>query len=155
MAMASAVEGRYPYLDHRVVEFGAKLPLALKMKVLDEKHLLRRVAKGLVPDSIQRRRKQPYRAPDGKSFATANWNDLGDILSSHNVKEAGVFNPHAVTALLTKFRSGRPTSTKDNMALVGVLSTQMLIEMFLNRRSPIALSHMMTNAQPMSMQRAS
>jgi len=135
MAMASAVEGRYPFLDYRVVEFGARLPPALKMKVLDEKHLLRQAARGLIPDSVQRRRKQPYRAPDGKSFVTKKWGYLEDILGSDKVREAGVFRPQAIAALLTKFRSGRPTSTRDNMALIGVLSTQILAEMFLSRRA--------------------
>jgi asparagine synthase (glutamine-hydrolysing) len=133
VAMASAVEGRYPFLDYRVVEFGAKLPPALKMKVLDEKHLLRQVAKGLVPDSIQSRRKQPYRSPDGKSFMTNKGSYLEAILTPEKLRKAGVFNPHTVAALLAKFKSGRPTSTKDNMALVGVISTQMIIEMFVNR----------------------
>lgn len=135
MAMASAVEGRYPFLDYRVVEFGAKLPPVLKMKVLNEKHLLRQVAKGLVPDSIQRRHKQPYRAPDGKSFVTRKWSYFEDALSPESVRQAGIFNTHAVAALVTKFKSGRPTSTRDNMALVGVVSTQMLVDMFINRQA--------------------
>jgi asparagine synthase (glutamine-hydrolysing) len=141
MAMASGVEGRYPFLDYRVVEFGAKLSPMLKMKVLDEKHLLRRVAKGLVPESIRRRRKQPYRAPDGKSFISGKRSHFDDILSFDNVQNAGVFNARAVTALLAKFASGRPTSTKDNMAILGILSTQMAIEMFIRRRSPSSLGH--------------
>lgn len=141
MAMASAVEGRYPFLDYRVVEFGAKLPPALKMKVLDEKHLLRRVAKGLIPDSVQRRHKQPYRAPDGKSFVTKKWGYLEDMLSPERVRKAGIFDPHAIAALLNKFRNGRTTSTRDNMALVGALSTQLLVEMFLNHQAVTELCH--------------
>jgi asparagine synthase (glutamine-hydrolysing) len=141
MAMASAVEGRYSFLDHRVVEFGAKLPPTLKMKVLDEKHLLRQIAGGLVPPSIQRRHKQPYRAPDGKSFVTKEWRYLEDVLSPEKVRAAGVFDPRGVASLLTKFKSGRGTSTKDNMALVGVVSTQMLVEMFINRQAVTGLSH--------------
>jgi asparagine synthase (glutamine-hydrolysing) len=144
MAMANAVEGRYPFLDYRVVEFGAKLSPRLKMKVLDEKHLLRRASKGIVPDSIQRRRKQPYRAPDGKSFFTTGWDPLLDILSPEKVQQAGVFKPSAVAALLTKFANGRATSTKDNMALIGILSVQYLLEMFVNRQSVTALSDMST-----------
>jgi asparagine synthase (glutamine-hydrolysing) len=135
MAMASAVEGRYPFLDYRVVEFGAKLSPTLKMKVLDEKYLLRQVAKGLVPDSIQRRHKQPYRAPDGKSFVAKKCDYFEAALSPEKVRQAGVFDPHAVSALVTKFKSGRPTSTKDNMALVGVVSTQLLVEMFIGRQA--------------------
>jgi asparagine synthetase B (glutamine-hydrolysing) len=44
MAMAHSVEGRYPFLNYRVVEFGAKLPLRLKMKVLNQKYLLKRAS---------------------------------------------------------------------------------------------------------------
>ena len=66
MAMAHSVEGRYPFLDYRVVEFAAKLPSNMKMKVLNQKYLLKRAFAGLIPESITRRPKQPYRAPDGK-----------------------------------------------------------------------------------------
>ena len=111
----------------------------MKMKVLDEKHLLRRVATGLVPASIQRRRKQPYRAPDGKSFVTEKWGYVEDLLSSESVRKAGIFNPQSVAALFTKFKNGRVISTRDNMALVGILSTQMLNEMFVDCQSVPAL----------------
>jgi asparagine synthase (glutamine-hydrolysing) len=68
MAMAHSVEGRFPFLDHRVVEFASKLPVSLKMKVLNEKYLLKRCADGLIPPSIAKRHKQPYRAPEAGSF---------------------------------------------------------------------------------------
>ena len=68
MAMAHSVEGRYPFLDHRVVEFAAKLPARVKMKVLDEKHILKRAVADLIPESVTRRKKQPYRAPDAVSL---------------------------------------------------------------------------------------
>ncbi len=140
MAMAHGVEGRYPFLDHRVVEFGAKLPPRLKMKVLDQKHLLKRAASGLVPRSIQARHKQPYRAPDGKSFMGAAGNYLDEALSTEKIAQRGIFNPQSVAALVAKFKSGRANSTRDNMALVGILSTQLLIEQFVDRRSADAFS---------------
>ena len=52
MAMAHSVEGRYPFLDHRVVRFAPALPPRLKMKVLNAKYLLKRSAAGLVPERI-------------------------------------------------------------------------------------------------------
>ena len=134
MAMAHAVEGRYPFLDFRVVEFAAKLPPRLKMKVLDEKHLLKQAANGLIPESIQKRYKQPYRAPDGNSFFRSTGNYLEEMLSPEKIKREGIFNPQTVAALVAKFKSGRATSTKDNMALVGILSTEILLERFMNRR---------------------
>jgi asparagine synthase (glutamine-hydrolysing) len=137
MAMAHSVEGRYPFLDYRVVEFAAKLPPNLKMKVLDQKHLLKRAANGLIPESIQKRYKQPYRAPDGKSFFASTGNYAQDILSAEKIKRDGVFNPEAVAALVAKFESERASSVKDDMALVGILSTQLMLEQFIHRREPI------------------
>src|SRR5262249_6541644 len=52
MTMGHSVEGRFPFLDHRVIEFAGKLSPRMKMRVLDEKHLLKRAAKGLVPPQV-------------------------------------------------------------------------------------------------------
>lgn len=133
MAMAHSVEGRYPFLDYRVVSFAAKLPARLKMKVLDQKHLLKRAFKGLIPESIVRRPKQPYRAPDGKSFFTGSPQEyVSDLLSIKSVTDSGLFDPQAVSALVRKFRSGHASGVKDNMALVGVLSTQLVHHQFIH-----------------------
>lgn len=134
MAMAHAVEGRYPFLDHRVVEFATKLPSNLKMKVLDQKHLLKQAVKGLIPESIRTRHKQPYRAPDGKSFFNHKGSYVEDTLSPTRIKQDGIFDPRATGALLQKFRSGRETGVKDNMALIGILSTTLLIDRFVRER---------------------
>jgi asparagine synthase (glutamine-hydrolysing) len=132
MAMAHSVETRYPFLDYRVVEFAAKLHPTLKMHVLNEKYLLKRAAKDIVPDSIISRPKQPYRAPDGKSFFGREARDYVDeLLAPETVTRDGLFQSRSVATLLSKFRSGRAIGTKDNMALVGILSTQMLVHKFL------------------------
>jgi asparagine synthase (glutamine-hydrolysing) len=131
VAMAHSVEGRFPFLDHRVVEFAARLPPPLKMKVLDEKHLLKRCAEGLVPPSVRKRPKQPYRAPEGKSFFGGRPLEYVDaLLSPKRIDQDGIFNPFAVQKLVGKFRQGRAVGIKDNMALVGVLSTQLVVEQF-------------------------
>jgi asparagine synthase (glutamine-hydrolysing) len=137
MAMANGVEGRFPFLDHRVVEFANGLHPSLKMKALTEKYLLKRAARGLVPDTIIRRKKQPYRAPDATSFlgpqSTPDYVD--ELLSERRLRADGVFNPSAVQYLVTKIRAGRAIGVKDNMALVGILSTQLLIERFIRTHS--------------------
>jgi asparagine synthase (glutamine-hydrolysing) len=133
MAMANSVEGRYPFLDHRVVEFAAKLSPHLKMKVLDQKHLLKRASRGLIPSSILKRHKQPYRAPDGKSFFGKTGTYVQDMLSEERVKRDGIFDSRSVGSLLAKFKAGRASSVKDNMALIGILSTQILLDEFIHR----------------------
>jgi asparagine synthase (glutamine-hydrolysing) len=130
MLMAHSVEGRFPFLDADVVALANSLPPALKLRVLDEKHVLKRAAADLVPASVIRRPKQPYRAPDALSFvgpATPPWVD--EVLSPAAVTRAGVFQPSAVEALWRKCRAhggAGQFSNADNMALVGVLSTQLL-----------------------------
>ncbi len=69
MLMAHSVEGRFPFLDRQVAALAESLPPAYKLRVLDEKHVLKRAAAALVPPSILERKKQPYRAPDALSFA--------------------------------------------------------------------------------------
>ncbi|HJS66405.1 MAG TPA: asparagine synthase (glutamine-hydrolyzing) [Nitrospiraceae bacterium] len=134
MAMAHAVEGRYPFLDHRVVEFATTVPVGLKMKVLDQKHLLKQAVKGLIPESIRTRHKQPYRAPDGRSFFGHKDCYVQEALSPARIKEDGIFDPTATGALVEKFQSGRDTGMKDNMALIGILSTTLLIDQFIRGR---------------------
>jgi asparagine synthase (glutamine-hydrolysing) len=136
MAMAHGVEGRYPFLDHRVVEFAAALPPRMKMRGLDEKHILKRAAAGLVPPAVLARTKQPYRAPDAKCFLspTGGGNALEyveELLSPQRIRDDGVFQPEAVQRLLQKVRRGLSIGVKDNMALVGILSTQLVIDRFL------------------------
>jgi asparagine synthase (glutamine-hydrolysing) len=134
MLMAHSVEGRYPFLDVDLVELANSLPASYKLHGMDEKHVLKRVAIGLVPDEIIRRPKQPYRAPAAVSFvgdAAPDW--VAEVLSERAVKEAGVFDPMSVGRLWRKCRShpsDEPFSNADDMALVGVLSTGLLFEQF-------------------------
>ena len=134
VAMAHGVELRSPFLDHRVVAFAAALPPTLKMRVLDEKHVLKRAAAGLIPPSIAARTKQPYRAPEGTSFFGDTVPDYVEaLLAPDRVARDGIFDATAVARLTAKFRERRAIGIKDGMALVGVLSTQLLIHHFVER----------------------
>jgi asparagine synthase (glutamine-hydrolysing) len=130
MLMGHSVEGRFPFLDAQVVELANALPPAHKLRGLDEKHVLKRAAAGLVPEEVLRRPKQPYRAPDALSFVgdgAPAW--IGEVLSPAAVAAAGVFEPRAVERLWRKCQAsggGEQFSNADNMALCGVLSTGLL-----------------------------
>lgn len=130
MLMANSVEGRFPFLDRDVIELAASLPAFYKLRALDEKHVLKRAARDLVPTSILRRPKQPYRAPDALSFVMRNapaW--VEDMMSEPALREAGIFDLHAIRALWQKCQAraeNHQFSNTDNMAVVGVLSTQLL-----------------------------
>ena len=59
MGMANSIEGRYPFLDHRVIEFCMKLHPDLKLNGLNEKYLLKKMMKGLLPDQILKGQNKP------------------------------------------------------------------------------------------------
>jgi asparagine synthase (glutamine-hydrolysing) len=137
VAMAHSVEGRYPFLDHRVVQFAAGLPPRFKMKVLNEKYLLKQVFGDLVPASVRKRPKQPYRAPDAISFfdtatGKARHDYVDELLGSDCIRAQGIFDPNAVQKLVAKAKAGRASSFVDNAAIVGILSTQLLIHQFVD-----------------------
>ncbi|MDQ0136485.1 asparagine synthase (glutamine-hydrolyzing) [Neorhizobium galegae] len=131
MAMAHGIEGRFPFLDHRLVEFASRLAPGMKLKGLDEKHILRRVAKDVLPDVIAKRPKQPYRAPDSRSFAGNNEQAyVGEMLGEQAISASGLFNPRAVAKLHQKCRTQPVSGFRDNAAFVGILSTQLWLKGF-------------------------
>jgi asparagine synthase (glutamine-hydrolysing) len=133
MAMAHSVEGRFPFLDDRVVRLASSLPSRLKMKVLNEKYLLKLCAKDLIPPQVTKRSKQPYRAPEAKSFfGGEKFEYVQELLDPENIRKGGLFNPVAVGKLVDKVRTSRDLGIKDNMALVGILSTQLVVEQFID-----------------------
>lgn len=130
VAMANSIEGRFPYLDHRLVEFASRLPPSWKIRGLTEKYLLRRALADLLPADIVQRTKQPYRAPDSQSFFDDGQplDYVADLLSGDRIRDAGYFDPAAVGKLFDKCRAGRATGFADNQAFVGVLSTMLVHE---------------------------
>ncbi|HLJ50806.1 MAG TPA: asparagine synthase (glutamine-hydrolyzing) [Bryobacteraceae bacterium] len=126
VAMAHSVEGRFPFLDHRVAEFASRLPSHLKIRALREKYLLKTCARGLVPESIRRRPKQPYRAPEAAALTGTEY--VPELLSQDCIHKGGLFNAAAVERLTSKTLTG----IGDNMAFVGILSTQILIDQFIH-----------------------
>jgi asparagine synthase (glutamine-hydrolysing) len=132
VAMGNSVEVRLPFLDPRVVAFAARIPPRLKMKVLTEKYILKCCAAGVVPESVRTRHKQPYRAPQGNCFVQAGAPEyVGELLSPERLRQDGIFCPDAVGKLRQKFQAGRGISVQDNMALVGIVSSQLLIDQYL------------------------
>ncbi len=127
MAMAHAVEGRFPFLDHRVVEYANMLPARLKLRGLREKHILRVAMSRHLPETIANRPKQPYRSPDAESFfGKAQPEYVREMLSEDAIRQTGLFDVPAVAKLVEKCEAGRASGFRDNMALVGVLSAQLL-----------------------------
>ena len=140
MLMANSVEGRFPYLDHRVIEFANALDPRLKMRVLDEKFLLKRAMAPQLPPGIVARKKQPYRSPDSQAFETGDCGFVEDALSEESLRRAGYFDPRRVQLLWRKVRSGRAVSYRDSMTFIGVLSTQVWHGLFVEGVTPGSLA---------------
>ena len=132
VSLAHSVEGRVPYLDHRVIEFANSLSPRYKLRGLNEKVLLRRALGGKLPQAIVNRVKQPYRAPDSRCFFEGGrpLPYVQELMSPESVRRSGYFRPEALERLLEKCRAGRALGAGDNMAFVGVLSTLLLHEQF-------------------------
>lgn len=134
MLMANSVEGRFPFLDHRVIEFASRLPPHLKMKALNEKYLLKKAVGRYLPDDIINRYKQPYRSPDIAAFFSGPLPDyVEELLGEEALRRSGYFDPQRVLRLIEKIRRGRAIGAKDNMAFIGVLSTQIWHHLFVER----------------------
>lgn len=139
MAMAHGVEGRYPFLDHRLFEFSAALPTGSRLRGLKEKEILRRWAKRILPASISGRPKQPYRAPDAAAFFGPGAPAYVDnLLSPAALTSAGVWSPGAVEGLVRRCREGKASAIRENQAFMAILSTQLWHRQFLHAgaRSP-------------------
>ncbi len=135
VAMAHSIEGRFPFLDHRVMEFCARLPLHYKIRGLNEKYILKECMKDLLPPAIVKRSKQPYLAPDSKSFffngSTPDY--VEELLSEGCIRKYGYFEPQAVRFLINKCKKGGALGFKDNMAFVGILTMQLTHRLFIEK----------------------
>ncbi len=142
MAMGHSIEGRYPFLDHRIVEFANNLPLDQKLYGLTEKWLLRRMGRKYLPETIWKRPKRPYRAPIHRSFFGERTPEyVRELLGEKALTDAGLFQPRAVLQLTQKAQGGANLSESDDMALVGILSTQLVFHQFVQgfmQRKPVS-----------------
>jgi len=143
MLMAHSVEGRFPFLDRDVLEFCHALPTQYMLRLLDEKHILKKVARGKVPPAILGRPKQPYRAPDAMSFLVPGAPDYVEQLFGRDALDrGGIIDSRLGRAVYEKCRriaqrdgASALMSNADNMAFVGILSSQLLHSIFIEQDS--------------------
>ena len=128
MSMAHSVEGRYPFLDHRVVDMLFKVDDNFKLRGLNQKYLLKKGFANDIPGSIINRSKRPYMSPDLKSFHLNSklTDNASFFLNEQLIKDYQIFNPKWVTRFLTKFSKGVPENIgyRDNMIITFILSAQ-------------------------------
>jgi asparagine synthase (glutamine-hydrolysing) len=100
MAMAHSLEGRAPLLDHRLVEFAARLPADLRLRRGRGKYLLRRVAARWLPPDVLAKPKQGFAVPLDAWFRGALRALAADTFASRAFRERGLIRASAAQALL-------------------------------------------------------
>src|SRR5512134_2173089 len=107
MSMAVSLETREPLLDHRLLEFAARVPASLKLRGKTRKYLLRRVLENRVPRSILQRGKQGFAVPVAEWLRGPLAGMTDALLFDGRLRSRGLFDDAAVARLWSEHRTGR------------------------------------------------
>ncbi len=133
MSMGHSVEARHPFLDYRMVEFCNHLPDDEKLHGLTEKWILKRLASKLLPESIWKKGKKPYRAPINQCFFKRTPDYIEELVSEKSIDECSYFNTKAVMAMVNKASSSSNLGEVDSMAVAGIISLLLLNQLFIKK----------------------
>ncbi|VAX20952.1 Asparagine synthetase [glutamine-hydrolyzing] [hydrothermal vent metagenome] len=136
VAMANSVEIRFPFLDHRLIEFMAKVPSRYKIFGMNEKFLLKKSYRDVLPPNIINRSKHPYRAPIKQSLLDNNNAEIfKKYCSIDSIENTGIFDEIKTEKLFKKLTRFENPNEWDNMALTGIFSTQVIYDKFVRPTS--------------------
>jgi asparagine synthase (glutamine-hydrolysing) len=127
VAMAHSLEIRLPYLDYRLVELMGAVKASAKISGLEEKVLLKKALEDVLPPSVVKRDKHPYRAPIKQSLLSEH---ARAAFSPPALESCGVFDGNKVPRLIAKLERSQHAGEFDSMALTGILSTQTVHDRF-------------------------
>jgi asparagine synthase (glutamine-hydrolysing) len=130
MEMAHSVEGRLPFLDHKVVEEVVKLPVAMKIRGMTEKHVLREAARPVITDAIYHRQKHPFLSPPATLQTDgALWELMQDTLRGQTLKSTGLYDASKVVETLDRIPSMNNTErTSVDVPLTWIMTLCLLHE---------------------------
>jgi len=118
MSMATSVESRVPFLDHKLVEFTSGLPERLKLRGWTTKYVLRESMKGILPETILSRPKMGFPVPVGTWFRGAYASVIDDYVLSDRALSRGIFSPDFVRSLVRRHQTGGENHSERLWALV-------------------------------------
>jgi asparagine synthase (glutamine-hydrolysing) len=103
MEMAHSIEGRVPFLDHKVVELVRDMPVGLKIRGMTEKFVLREAARPFITDTVYRRQKHPFLAPPSGLDQTGRLSQMmQDTLRGPIIHEQPFFDPQQIIGILDR-----------------------------------------------------
>ena len=106
-SMANSLEARSPFLDHKVMEFAASLPVSYKIRGGVKKYILRKAFSGMLPDNILKRRKMGFGVPVGRWFRGELKDFMRETLLSRSCAGRGYFRPGCVKGLVEDHINGK------------------------------------------------
>jgi asparagine synthase (glutamine-hydrolysing) len=118
MSMATSLESRVPFLDHKLVEFTASLPERLKLRGWTTKYILRKSMKGILPEAILSRPKMGFPVPIGAWFRGPYSYLLDEFVLSSRALDRAIFAPDFVRDLVRRHQSGGENHDERLWALV-------------------------------------
>jgi asparagine synthase (glutamine-hydrolysing) len=118
MSMATSVESRVPFLDHKLVEFTSGLPERLKLRGWTTKYILRKSMQGLLPETILSRPKMGFPVPVGAWFRGAYTSVIDEYVLSERSLSRGLFNPDFLRTLVKRHQTAGENHSERLWALV-------------------------------------
>lgn len=107
MSMATSLESRVPFLDHKLVEFCSSLPADLKLRGRTGKYILRRAMEGILPESVLRRGKMGFPVPLKLWFADGSNNAARELLTDRAARLRALFDVSKVERILDEHAAHR------------------------------------------------
>lgn len=129
LTMANSLEARVPLLDHKLVEFAARLPPNLKLRMRTRKYLLKKCASRLLPSNIVHRKKAGFPIPIDRWLNESANTLMRDTLSEDAVAARGLFNPAVVSRLIDQHERGFADNATE---LWGLVSFEMWMRQFID-----------------------
>ncbi len=117
LAMASSLEGRFPFLDHRLVSFGLSLPAHRKSNSRHLKGLLKKLLAKHMPRDFVYRKKQGFEVPTGTWFRTQLNEELKDMVSDLSADGSAHLNPAYLKTMMTRLDAGDSTVERQCFSL--------------------------------------
>ncbi len=130
MSMAASIESRVPFLDHKLVEFAARIPPPHKVRYLSGKYLLRRAMEGRLPAEILHRRKMGFPTPVKPWLRHQLFDRVAALLTDGRLEARGILSGDYVRNLIEAHRRGRVDSTE---ALWRLLNFELWNRVFFDR----------------------
>jgi asparagine synthase (glutamine-hydrolysing) len=120
MSMAASIESRVPFLDHKLVEFAARIPWRYKVRGRSGKHVLKGALAGYLPEHIVNRPKQGFPVPFDAWLRERFLNHAKGVLLSPAALGRGWFRREALQTLLVSHAAGRHNATRQIFSLLGL-----------------------------------